>query len=674
MNARWTRAVPVPTLAELVERRQSRREVLGGGLLAASSFLFGGSCVRPAPSGDARRSRLGFRGVPVARLEQDDVVVPDGYEKQVLVRWGDAISGEEIQDPVRCTAAEQARRAGMHHDGMHFFPLHEEADPESSAHGLLAINHEYTDDGLLHEGGQDGGQGWSAERIAKSQAAHGVSIVEVRRNRESGEWYLVPDSFYARRLTGGWAPAAVAVDMAFDGPAAEPALHPLLGSRIFAGEERVGEGRRVFGTLGNCSAGPTPWGTFLTCEENFSDYFVAPEDVDDDIVARNIRAYSFKTRKASKKKYRWHEHDPRFDLGTKQDGGIAADYSYESHRYGWVVEVDPYDPQSTPIKHTALGRFKHEGATVTIAPDGRIVVYMGDDEKFQYIYKFVSAEAWSRESRASPLSRGTLYVARFDDSGSGEWLPLTVDALRDRLAPDDQRFRDQAEVLVFAREAAQVLGATAMDRPEWIAVDPVSGEVYCTLTNNVDRGEPGKEGVDRANPRAANAFGHILRWRESAGDASAASFEWDLFVLCGERSAAGDFACPDGLWLDRRGVLWIQTDAASKDLYERDGNTGELAFRGDFAFAGHNQMLALDPATREIRRFLTGPRGCEVTGITSTPDLQTLFVNIQHPGEPPNEANQSSPEDPAISSWPSGGTPRSATVAIWKIAGGAVGS
>ncbi|MBI3144076.1 MAG: PhoX family phosphatase, partial [Pseudogulbenkiania sp.] len=365
--------------------------------------------------------------------------------------------------------------------------------------------------------------------------------------------------------------------------------------------------------------------------------------------------------------YNWAVEDFRFDLQLNPN---------EANRFGWVVEIDPFEPSSKPVKRTALGRFKHEGATVTIAPSGHAVVYMGDDQRFEYIYKFVSKNKYNaknRKANMSLLDEGTLYVARFNADGSGAWLPLV--AGQNGLSAD-QGFADQGEVVIKARIAADIVGATKMDRPEWIAANPrKAGEVYCTLTNNSDRGKDGKPGPDAANPRADNKFGHIIRWLENGGDAAAAGFKWDIFALAGRPDAAkeqhkgafkGDaFGSPDGLKFDHNGVLWVQTDVSTSTVNMKE-----------YAGMGNNQMLAVVPETGEFRRFLTGPNGCEITGLAFTPDNKTLFVNIQHPGEPDSE--RSDPAKPkAISAWPDGdkgGRPRAATVVIRKLDGGVIGS
>jgi uncharacterized protein len=634
-----------PAFAEVLSQHVSRRQVLWGGLVAAGVTLADGAgLARVRRHAEASTPLFGFQSIPTSQA--DKVVVPPGYTANVLFAWGDPVSdGPAFKPDASNTTDEQAIQAGMHHDAIHFFPLPMGSD--SSTQGLLALNHEYTDDGLLHVGGMEP---WTAEKVAKSQAAHGVSIIEVAF--EGNTWKVVRSSRYARRITSR-------TPMRFSGPAAGHALLQTTADPT---------GTAVLGTLNNCAHGVTPWGTYLTCEENFNGYFVnASGDVEGVAdAAQKAGLLKGQNRYGITKTgfgYRWHEHDVRFD---------AARHPHEAHRFGWVVEIDPFDPQSQPIKHTALGRFKHEGACVTVAPDNRVVVYMGDDERNEYIYKFVSEGTYAPADRATNLrllERGTLYAAKFSADGTGEWLALVqgqhgLDAAAG--------FPSQAEVVVQARAAADVVGATKMDRPEWTAVHPTTKEVYCTLTNNSTRGTDRGPTIDAANPRANNVYGHIIRWREQGGDARATRFAWDVFVLCGDPSMPepdkqgtikGDiFGSPDGLWFDARGVLWIETDISTSALN-----------KGDYANIGNNQMLAADVATKDIRRFLTGPKGCELTGVVTTPDGRTMFVNIQHPGETPRE--RSDPANPtAVSTWPDGGRPRSATVVIRKNDGGVIGT
>lgn len=643
-----------PAFSDVLERTLKRRALLKGGAAAAVGTLIGAPLLsqRSLAAGSVRSKEaplgaLGFQSVPVS--DADTVVVPEGYRAEVLFSWGDPISdaSKVFKPDASNTAEEQALQCGMHNDGMHYFPLNRRGvlgiiGGENSARGLLVINHEYTDDGLLHP---DGMLTWTAAKVRKSQNAHGVSVIEVKLDEASGRWSVVRPSSYARRITA-------ATPMRIGGPARG---HVLLTTNAdpFA--------RTVLGTLNNCGHGYTPWGTYLACEENFNGYFVNKGTIPPEQARYGISANGGG--------YRWHEFDERFDAGKHPN---------EVNRHGWVVEIDPFAPTSTPVKRTALGRFKHEGAFVTLAEDGRAVVYMGDDERFEYIYKFVSSRAFNpvkRSANLDLLDEGTLYVARFYDTGDGEWLPLTWG--KNGLTPENG-FSDQGEVVIKARQAADRLGATRMDRPEWIGVNSVTGEVYCTLTNNSQRGSAGRAPTDPANPRVDNVFGHIIRWNEVNQDAGATGFRWDLLVQCGDPSNAnpakrgdiqGDlFGSPDGLWCDERGLIWVQTDISTSIV------SAPPEQRGDYRNIGNNMMLAGDPYTGEFRRFLTGPKGCEITGVIMTPDMRSMFINVQHPGEPASERND--PANPtAISAWPGNGArPRSSTVVIRRVDGGVIGS
>lgn len=614
----------------------ARRTLLRGGLGATVTGLLAplGTLAAVALPGCATTSGagplIGFKSVPVSTA--DKVLVPEGYTAQVLAPWGEAVglSGEMPGFKVDAsnTAAEQAAQMGMHHDGIHYFAM------DGSKNGLLVMNHEYVDDGLLHT---DGLKTWTAEKVKKSQAAHGVSVIEIEM--ADGQWQMVRPSPWARRITAS-TPMTVA------GPATGHALMKTAADT---------SGAKVLGTFNNCASGITPWGTYLTCEENFANYFEGPDKPD-------AHQQRWGIKKGNGAMYRWHEFDARFD---------AAKHPNEANRFGWVVEIDPMNPSSTPTKRSAMGRAAHEGATVAVTKDGRAVVYMGEDSRFEYIYKFVSRDKIApggARPNAELLDHGTLYVAKFNADNGGQWLPL-VHGQGPLTAANG--FADQGEVVIKARQASDLLGATKMDRPEWIAVDKARGEVFCTLTNNSERGADKKPGVDAANPRANNTMGNIIRWKE-AGDFHATTFQWDHFVMAGEPSNArpeaqgkvnGDaLGCPDGLWVDGRGVLWVQTDMSTSAMG-----------KGDLAKLGNNMMLAANPATGEVRRFLTGPAGCELTGATGTPDGRTMFVNIQHPGESPSE--RSDPDAATkISTWPNGSRPRSATVVIRRVDGGVIGT
>lgn len=634
-----------PSFTHVEHLSGSRRRILQGGLGVLAANLAGSGMGLRLAEAAAASPLLGFQGVPVAT--DDAVHVPPGYVAEVIYAWGDPVSdGPAFALDASNSAGDQARQAGMHHDGMHFFAL--PAQPGERHRGLLAVNHEYADDGLLHP---DGMRTWTAEKVRKSQAAHGVSIVELRQ-RADGGWAVMRPSAYGRRIT-----AATPIRIA--GPASG---HPWMRTAADP------DGTLVLGTFNNCANGHTPWGTYLTCEENFYAYFVHGGEVP---VAQ--RRYGISAKGHG---YRWNEHDERFDV---------QQHPHEPNRFGWVVEIDPFDPASVPVKRTALGRFCHEGAAHALARDGRVVIYMGDDARGEYIYKFVSARAFDPSNPATNrdlLDQGTLYAARFEAGGTGRWLALRHGELG---LTEDNGFASQAEVLIHARQAGDRVGATMMDRPEWVAVHPRSGEAYCALTNNAKRGGArvnaadgstpagvSSPPVDAANPRPDNTFGHIVRWRETGGDAAAEDFEWDVFILCGDPghpdpakrgNVKGDaFGCPDGLWVDADGRLWIETDIAPGALH-----------KGDHAPLGNNAMLCADTVTGEVRRFLTGPRGCEITGVIQAPDRRTLFVNIQHPGESPGE--RSNPDAPAAnSSWPGGGRPRSATLAIRRLDGGVIGA
>lgn len=614
-----------PEFNRLIEAGLSRRGFLKGVGAASMVAFFAASPVARAVAA-ATQPLLGFQAVPASVA--DAIVVPPGYKAEVLIAWGDALFADAPAFSQSNDARAQARQFGDNNDGMSFFPL----GPDRA---LLAVNNEYTNYEYLFA---DGGKALSAEGVAKAQAAHGVSLVELVRI--DGKWQANPRGALNRRITA-------TTPMTLSGPAAG---HALLKTQADP------EGRTALGTFNNCANGQTPWGTYLTCEENFNGYFGSAGKPELD---KRAARYGLAAEDAG---FGWHQFDERFDL---------AKHPNEPHRFGWVVEIDPHDPASTPKKRTALGRFKHENAAFTINKDGRAVVYLGDDERGEHIYRFVSKNKVAPgkdPANRELLDEGTLYVARFEAKegelkGTGQWLPLVYGQ---HGLTRENGFADQGEVLIFAREAATRLGATTMDRPEWVAVHPHRAEVYCTLTNNKNRGLKENQPLDGANPRAENPYGQIIRWRPAGGDHGSDSFEWDLFLLAGnpevnkEGLMAGSaninpdnmFNSPDGIGFDEAGRLWIQTD-------------GDYSNEKQFAGMGNNQMLCADPTSGEVRRFLTGPIACEITGLTFSPDWRTMFVGVQHPGE-----------ELAPSHFPDGGTaiPRSAVLRITRDDGGIIGA
>jgi secreted PhoX family phosphatase len=627
-------------LGEIVQARLSRRAVLGGGL-AAGVLVFAGTppsqalaSVSTGPATAARRAGrpgglLGF--APVLPSGDDAVTVAGGYTVQVLIPWGQPLSstGPAWNKDASNTAADQEVQVGMHHDGMHYFPLRGRGG-SGPRRGLLVVNHEYVDRTLLYT---DGDAVMTVEKVAKALAAHGVSVIELAD--VDGQWVPV-DSPLNRRITG-------TTPMVFSGPV--PADHPMLASDL---------GTPVQGTLNNCAHGATPWNTYLTCEENWHGYFGTedPSWMPNPTEAR----YGVTAAGAG---YRWHQADPRFDLARNP---------YEPNRFGWIVEIDPFDPSSTPVKRTALGRIKHEGATFAESR-GRAVVYMGDDEDGDYFYKFVSARAWRRmrDQRRSPLDEGELFVAKFFEDGSGTWLSLVFG---DGPLTPANGWIDQADVMLRTRQAADAVGATRLDRPEWNTVHPRTQDVFFSLTN-------GSAGPNGPNPRDPNPYGHIMRLTPERRDHTRSGFTWDVWMLAGdpaydpqvELDETNMFGSPDGLWIDPDGRLWIQTDISNSSQHRADRGYDRIK---------NNQMLAADPATGEIRRFLVGPRGCEITGVVTTPDQETMFVNVQHPGEATTFFGSPTPDNPrAVSNWPDfdpDGRPRAATLAIRRIGGGKVGA
>jgi len=667
------------SIRDVMAQFKGRRNFLKGSLGMAAVVTLGGFASRahaypvsPSPIGG-----ITFAGLPPSLRDSitltiiDKITVPSGYSAKVLIGWGDAIgrpgamANTHWNAATPMTEAMQLTTFGQHNDGMHFFPFPAAgAAGMSNDRGLLCVNHEYVDPGLSVNSLSYGTHALTAAEVAGQIASHGVSVVELRK--VSGEMKVQRPSVLARRITGK-------TPMRISGPAAGNALLKTAADPT---------GTQVLGTLNNCAHGYTPWGTYLTCEENFNGYFGASAA---SLTATPLTALERRYGiSGSGFGYRWHTQDPRFDIRVNPN---------EPNRFVWVVEIDPWNPNSTPVKRTALGRFKHESAGHVVGADNKVAVYLGDDERNDYQYKFVCTGLFNPTNRAANrdlLDSGVLYVAKFNADGTGQWLPLVWGQGGLTAA---NGFADQAEVLIKARQAADRLGATMMDRPEWVAVHPTTREVYLTLTNNNRRGSnpassinpngtttaaSARPPVDAANPRADNRYGHIIRWTETGGDVGATTFDWDIFVECGDSLSTSpnlqgnimgdDFGAPDGLWFDQDGRLWIQTDQ------QGDG-------AGDWANIGGNTMLCADPNTRQITRFLNSPANCEVTGVVSTPDGKTMFVGIQHPGEDWAPGGFT-----AKSTWPDSGVngpttqagvvnkPRSSVVVITKDDGGVIGT
>lgn len=602
----------------ICDQAMSRRRFLGGSIaVGASAFVMGTTALTPLTA--EAGSRIGFR--PVAANTLDTITLPEGYSWHVVSKWGDPLwsNSPEFDHKSRGTGASQEVTVGDNNDGMSLF--------QNSGKNILVSNNEYVNRNIIY-GNRESGLPENADDVRKGKAGHGVTVCEIAR--QNGQWNIVKDSAFNRRITAD-------TPMDIEGPARG---HELLQTKADP------KGVRALGTWNNCGNGRTPWGTYLACEENFNGYFSSSDDAFEPTA--EMKRYGVGKKDWG---YAWATADERFDISK---------HANEPNRAGYIVEIDPMDPSSTPKKRTALGRFKHENAEVVISGSGHIVVYMGDDERGEFLYKYVSDEPYSEGGDNSGLlDNGTLYVAKFGDDMRGEWLALT---------PESTGMKSQAEVCIHTRIAASRVGATTMDRPEWVAAHPGKAEIYCALTNNKNRGKKPNAGGDETpatgpNPRVGNNYGQIVRWRPVNGDHTATRFDWDLFVLAGNPTVHSDayggsdnvtaenmFNSPDGIAFDSRGLLWIQTD-------------GNYSNAKDFEGMGNNQMLVGDPSTGEIKRFMVGPKECEVTGITWSADRKTMFVGIQHPGEKGD------------SHFPEGGdaAPRSAIVAISKDDGSAIG-
>ena len=717
-----------PTFDNVLQARLNRRSLLRGGFGTAATAVLGSFGVAACGGGDEAPAsttvtKLSFTAV--AKSTADVVSVPVGYTASVLFALGDPLSAATPAFKNDGTDTDYDNRAGDHHDGMEYFGLSDDgtrADYKGSNRGLLVMNHEALTDHFLHANGSSARPRPAAESD-KEIPAHGVSVVEVNK-AASGRFGVVQASAYNRRVTP-------LTPMEMSGPVRGNALVKTLFSAA---------GTACRGTINNCGTGYTPWGTFLTGEENWAGYFTrsATDNAargDKSVASLNrygraqgaASRHGWETSGGADKYARWNISK----LGASADG--SDDYRNELNTFGYIVEIDPYNKTSAIKKRSALGRFAHESAAFSKPVVGKpLAVYQGDDSRGEYIYKFVSTATWADADATATnriatgdkfLDAGKLYVAKFNADGSGNWVELSVANIPATYTA--YAFADQADVLVNARLAADALGATKMDRPEWCAVHPETGEIYYTLTNNSNRKvEPsgsGQQALDAANPRAysdsyaggaagspGNVNGHIIRMSETGGDSAATTFAWDVYLFGAQSdadtskinlsslTAEQDFSSPDGLWFSPTTKLaWIQTDDGSfTDVTNcmmlvgipgkvGDGGTKTLNYtKTDGSTMTITTRAGKAPTTDTLKRFLVGPADCEITGAAETPDGKTLFVNIQHPGESITAANVADPTK-YLSHWPgnagygAGGAmarPRSATIAVTKNDNGIVGA
>ena len=588
------------TIADIIDARLSRRGFLAG-LGASAAAATTGCATSPLQSQPVEAVRTALEGSvstftfpEISRGADETHHVPDEYVADIVLRWGDGLFADSPAfDPHAQSPAAQERQFGYNNDFLGVYPL--EAGPSGAQRALLCVNHEYTSTHLMFPGIIQRGT-VSKEESLIEMAAHGGTIVEIEQTPEN-DWKPVLSSRFNRRITAG------STQMQLTGPAAG-------SDRLKTRDDPTG--RSVIGTMNNCAGGITPWGTYLMAEENFNGNFLGELDPD------HREAANHKRYGVPGGWYQWGRHVDRFDVSVTPN---------EPNRYGWIVEVDILDPTSTPKKRTAMGRFKHEGAESVVAPDGRVVFYMGDDQRFDYVYKFVSAKPIDRENREANLDlldEGTLYVARFNEDGTIDWMALTHG---EGPLTAENGFDSQGDVMIEARRAADLLGATPMDRPEDLEPDPNTGRVYVMLTNNSRRTD---EQTDSANPRAKNNFGHIIEIIEPEGDFTATRSNWEILVRCGDpadpevgatwnpqTSENGWFGSPDNCAIDPAGRLWVSTD----------GNESTGANDGLWA-------LATDGAQRGTgRAFFRGPDGSEVSGPRFAKDGKTVFLSVQHPGD-----------------------------------------
>ncbi|WP_411683969.1 PhoX family protein [Acinetobacter indicus] len=652
---------------------------------------------------NARPNKLTFE--PVKKNTANFFSVPAGYQLKVLYAVGDPINPTypEKTDAELPSGASYQFRAGDNHDGMSFFGMHptnKNYAAKESKQGLLVLNHEYLQQSQLHTPvGTISVDGIRPEdQVLREVNAHGVSVVEISKDENTQDVKINLNSEFNRRITA-------ATEMEIRGPARGSDLVKTRFSQ---------DGTLTRGTFANCGNGYTPWGTYLTAEENWSGYF-ARQANDTRAIAKEEIALSRYGRggaNARSSQYLWNtpvaeltgDKDlyDRWDISVKGENALA-DYRNVMNTCGFIVEIDPFSSTERPVKRTALGRFAHEDCRCSNPIPGQpLAFYMGDDATGEYIYKFVSDAVWDPKdvnggyaAGDKYMNNGTLYVAKFNDDGTGEWLELSHNQNGLTSANAIYPFSGQDDVVVHARLAADHVGATKMDRPEWVAVNPENGEVYVTLTNNSSRGR--SYPTDAANPRSyidfkgtsasssGNMNGHIIRFREEGDTVAATAFKWDIFLFGAEARAESninlsglddmnDFSSPDGMWFDPRGILWIQTDDGQYTdetncmmLAALPGSVGDggTAIAASTKAGGQETIVGAQLSNDRVRRFLVGPSGCEITGVTITPDYKAIFVNVQHPGGawPANQSTRYS----AL-----GKVPRSATVVITRKDGGPI--
>ncbi|AGH34325.1 PhoX family phosphatase [Acinetobacter baumannii] len=643
---------------------------------------------------------------PVAKNLNDIVTVPEGYEANVIYALGDSINPDidEWDDNKIPSGPSFLLRSGDCHDGMHFFGLNtstDKFDGNVSAEGLLVMNHEYINQTFLHPKGPTKVDGRRPEdEVIRETNAHGVSIVHTKKDPITQKVVIDKSSVFNRRITAS-------TEMDFAGAAAGSGL---LATRFSP------TARKTRGTHNNCGNGYTPWGTYLTTEENFIGYFARSTTDDalrtpEEIIA--LKRYGLKA--GSSSRYGWETAIGQVELQDLYDRWNAdvkaaqatQDYRNGPNTFGWMVEIDPFDRRHNPVKRTSLGRFAHEDSACRAVVGQPLAFYMGDDSTGEYIYKFVSTATWDAKdinggytAGDKYMNAGKLYVAKFNNDGSGQWIELTYGKNGLNESNTTYPFKSQADVVTFARLAADSVGATKMDRPEWCTVNPVNGEIYVTLTNNSNRGS--SYPTDAANPRnytdikgkeeqqKGNVNGHIIRFKETDDKTTAETFKWDIYLFGAEASMASninlsgltdnnDLSSPDGMWFDPRGVLWIQTDDGA---YTDVTNCMMLAALpgqiGDGVTAttsnGQQTLVGAKVTDETLRRFLVGPKECEITGIAMTPDHKAIFINVQHPGEKSKKYDAPTSNWPATQKDPSNKTarPRSATVVITRKDGGVI--